>query len=570
MMDGGKEMQVLNGNWLSWLDKWFYWLLTAGILTNASGLLLPVMEPDGCLYALISKIMVLSGDFINLRVEGKDWLDKPHFPFWIVALSFKLFGIHGFTYKLPAFLFWLTGARYVFLFAKKLYNPVTGRLAVLIYLAAEHLIISNNDVRAEPYLAGLMIAAAYYYYRVYREGKWIFVVYGSLFLAAAVMTKGIFIAGLVAIAFIAEWIIKKKWAEFRNPRWWLAALFLMIFILPELYTLYIQFDLHPEKLIYGRTGVSGIRFFFWDSQFGRFFNTGPIQGEGDPLFYTHTLLWAFLPWPVFVVLTLIFGLNKKNINRRDDADYICPAIFIGGFLLFSFSKFQLPHYLNILYPFLSVMVARYLIPLHNRVQKNIIFYAQQFLYFLVFAFCIVLTLVAGLQPAWINVVILGILAFVIYKLYPGRELQPIVGRSFLSILAANIFLNSLFYPLLFHYQSGMKAADFLKITRERSRVYTIAEPIPEFAFEFYATGPLGYLKKDDLDSLKTTVLVFAPEAAFDSLRRKGLTVVKQQSFPHFHVSQLTADFINKNTRAREIDSTILATVSGLSPSSMNQ
>jgi 4-amino-4-deoxy-L-arabinose transferase-like glycosyltransferase len=564
MMDVGREVEIRNTRWSLWLNKWFYWLLAAGIITNASGLFLPVMEPDGCLYALISKTMVLSGDFINLKVEGKDWLDKPHFPFWIVALSFKLFGIHGFTYKLPAFIFWIMGARYVFLFTKKLYNITTGKLAVLIYISVEHLIISNNDVRADPYLTGLMIASAYYYYRVYQEGKWIFVIYGSLFLAAAVMTKGIFITGLVAAGFMAEWIIKKKWREFTNPRWWLAGFLLFIFIIPELYCLYVQFDLHPEKLVYGHTDVSGIRFFFWDSQFGRFLNTGPIRGEGNFSFYIHTLLWAFLPWPVFALLALIFGMKKKNMHRRDDMDYVCPAVFIGGFLLFSFSKFQLPHYLNILYPFLSVMVANYLIPLHNELQKKIIYNAQQILYFLVFIFCVALSFAGGIQPVWIVFFSLMILAVVIYLLFSGRELQPIIGRSFLSILVANLFLNSLFYPVLFKYQSGMMAANFLKETNEKARVYTLTEPIPEFAFEFYMSLPIRYLKKENLDSLKKTILVFAPKAAFDSLRSSGLLVVERKSFPHFHVSQINLAFINSSTRPQELDSSILATVSGAS------
>ena len=45
------------------------------------------------------------------------------------------------------------------------------------------------------------------------------------------------------------------------------------------------------------TSVSGIRFFFWDSQFGRFFNTGPIKGSGDPFFYFHTpVSYTHLNW----------------------------------------------------------------------------------------------------------------------------------------------------------------------------------------------------------------------------------------------------------------------------------
>lgn len=70
-----------------------------------------------------------------------------------------------------------------------------------------------------------------------------------------------------------------------------SGIILLIFISPELICLYIQFDSHPEKIVFGNTHVSGIRFFFWDSQFGRFFNTGPIKGKGDPFFlYAHVIV----------------------------------------------------------------------------------------------------------------------------------------------------------------------------------------------------------------------------------------------------------------------------------------
>jgi 4-amino-4-deoxy-L-arabinose transferase-like glycosyltransferase len=378
-MDRQSERSILNSHWTLWLDKWFYWLLMVGILVNASGLLLPVLEPDGALYATISKNMLLSGDYINLRVDGNDWLDKPHFPFWITALSFKLFGTNSFAYKFPALLFWLAGAYYTYRFAKKLYSRQTAQLSVLIYISVEHLIISNSDVRAEPYLTGLIIASVYYYYCAYRENKWIFVLPGSLFLGMAVMTKGIFIPVMVISGFVIEWVIKKKWSEFLNPRWWLAILLLILFISPELICLYIQFDMHPEKQVFGTTGVSGLRFFFWDSQFGRFFNTGPIKGKGDLFFYVHTLIWAFLPWSVFPFLILASKIRKLSRPLNANADYICGGIFVSGFIIFSLSRFQLPHYLNFLYPFLSILVAQWILRFENPAYQKIITYTQNFM-----------------------------------------------------------------------------------------------------------------------------------------------------------------------------------------------
>ena len=553
------EKEIFHANWKDWLDKWFYWLLLFGICVNASGLLLPVMEPDGALYATISKTMVLSGDYVNLKVQGKDWLDKPHFPFWLAALSFRLFGINGFAYKLPALIFWLSGAYFIFAWTKKLYNVQTARLSVLIYLAVEHLIISNNDVRAEPYLTGLIVAAAYFYYRTYKENKWIFIIPGSLFLAAAVMTKGIFIAAIVASGFIAEWIFKKKWSEFRNLRWWLAIFLLILFITPELFCLYIQFDRHPEKVLYGHTHVSGIRFFFWDSQFGRFLNTGPIRGEGDLLFYTHTLIWSFLPWSVFVIL-LIISRIKNLRSSADYTDYICPVIFATGFIMFSLSKFQLPHYLNILYPFLSIMVSHFLINMDDRFYHRVILYVQNILYFLFFSFAMVLAIIFGLPDLVLICLLLPALAFIIYRFFPGNQLINIFGRSFFAVLAVSLFLNFLIYPEIFNYQSGMNAASFLKKNKQTEPVYTFSELIPEFAFEFYSTQPVYLLKQSELYTLKENVRVFAPKIKIDSLRNEGFMIEDTVTFPHFHISKLNGTFIDSRTRAQAVDSSMLATI----------
>jgi len=99
-------------------------LLALAIAVNFSGLFLTIIGPDGTLYASIAKTMALQGNFIELFANGTDWLDKPHFPFWITALSFKTFGFSDWSYKLPAILFLLGGAGYTYLLALRLYKSV--------------------------------------------------------------------------------------------------------------------------------------------------------------------------------------------------------------------------------------------------------------------------------------------------------------------------------------------------------------------------------------------------------------------------------------------------------------
>jgi 4-amino-4-deoxy-L-arabinose transferase-like glycosyltransferase len=538
---------------------WFIWLSIIGILVNASGLLLPILAPDGALYATISKTMALSGDYVNLYVEGNDWLDKPHFPFWITAFSFKLFGINSFAYKFPGLLFWLAGALYTYAFAKKLYNKQTAQWATLIYISVEHLILSNNDVRAEPYLTGLMIGTAYHYYLAYRDNKWKHYITGSLLLAMAIMTKGIFIACMVMAGFIIHWIVKKEWKQFLNYRWCVSMVLVLIFISPELISLYLQFDKHPEKLVFGEHNVSGIRFFFWDSQFGRFFNNGPIKGSGDKLFYVHTLIWAFLPWSV--ILFVLAGSSIKNYKTAFSisGNYICSGISIAGFLVFSLSRFQLPHYLNILYPFFAIIVAHWLFTLKNNTLLKTITYSQNSLFYLLFVACIGLSFFAGLPYKIPAIILLAVLAFALRRFFPGNALQHIIVRSFGVIMVVNLFLNTLFYPEIFQYQSGNEAAVFLNTTNS-DNIYMFRDGFSEYAFQFYYKGQINWINDSYLNSMQKEIVVYATREKINKLKGMNYSVHISLELPHFHISRLTGKFLNKVTREKAVDHMVIATI----------
>src|SRR5579863_80295 len=404
--------------WETWLQKWFVPLLIPAILVNAGGLLIPILEPDGSLYATIAKTIARTGDFVNLRVDGRDWLDKPHFPFWMAALSFRLLGMNAFAYKFPALLFWAAGAWYTWRLALSLYGKPVAQLATLIYVSAAHLVISNNDVRAEPYLTGLIIGAVYHFFKTSRSVRpWLNLLAVSLLSAAALMTKGPFVLLTIGAGFILDWIIGKEWSQFRNIRWWIAIVLTALFTLPELYCLYVQFDRHPEKIVFGRTGVSGIRFFFWDSQFGRFFNTGPIKGSGDPLFYFHTVLWAFLPWSILLYAAVI--QRCRSIRRTVPGDWICAGAVLASFVLFSLSRFQLPHYLNILFPFFAILTAGWLYCIHREGTRRFVRIVQGIINIILPLLLLVLAGVLFSPPNIILLAAIAILSLLPFALVRG-------------------------------------------------------------------------------------------------------------------------------------------------------
>ncbi len=184
------------------------WNIVFGLtmLVYIAGLFIPIMEPDAAVYAQVSMEMHDRGDYLSIYHKGVDWLDKPHFPFWMSALSYEVFGVNAFAYKLPAIFFILLGAVYTYMFGKRYYSPLHGWLAVILLITAEHIIISNQDVRAEPFMTGLMIMGLYHLTRLVRlksskvslaqssppENLSIHFILGSLALACLIMTKGLF------------------------------------------------------------------------------------------------------------------------------------------------------------------------------------------------------------------------------------------------------------------------------------------------------------------------------------------------------------------------------------------
>jgi len=118
--------------------------LTTGLLC----LLFPRMDGDAAVYALLAKHMVLQGDAFNLVFQGKDWLDKPHFPFWMMAIFFKLFGINEYAYHVPGLLFYGLGAWFTRKIALHFYDEVTASFAVLIYLSLFGLLLAAGAARA--------------------------------------------------------------------------------------------------------------------------------------------------------------------------------------------------------------------------------------------------------------------------------------------------------------------------------------------------------------------------------------------------------------------------------------
>lgn len=535
--------------------------IAVAVIVNLSGLFVPLLDPDAGIYATIAKNMAKSGDYLNLYFQDKDWLDKPHFPFWITALFFNLFGFTTWAYKLPGILFALLGAWYTYRLGQQLYNKTTGLFAAFILLTSLHFIASNNDVRAEPFLTGMLIAAVYHFANSYtRIFSW-HLLAGCLFAALAMMTKGLFTLVPVAGAVAGHLLLTGQLRQLFHIRWVVAALLIILLISPELYALWFQFDSHPEKIVFEKTNVSGIRFFLWDSQFGRFFNTGPIKGKGDPFFFLHTLLWAFLPWAILLYMAFYNRLKTLlNKTARLHTEWYTLCGSIPALLMFSLSRFQLPYYANILFPFFALLTAGFLFSLGEKwirrvavIQGITIGIITALLLVLFYLYRPALTNLAGFS------LLCGLLLTLLLlpRFYKGPVRHLLILRSGLAAMAAGLFLSTVFYPDALQYQSGNHMAEY--VNRHEPGLPLASGELYIPSAQFYANRHIRITSIDSMcaPGFTSPSLLFINEKEKEQLRASGKSFTVIREFPEFHITMPDLKFIKHTTRAASLKKQLL-------------
>src|SRR6476469_8494345 len=68
-----------------------------------------LLEPDEGRYAQIPREMLARGDWVVPHLQGEPYLDKPPLLYWLVMLSYRVFGVHDWAARLvPALAVQLT------------------------------------------------------------------------------------------------------------------------------------------------------------------------------------------------------------------------------------------------------------------------------------------------------------------------------------------------------------------------------------------------------------------------------------------------------------------------------
>lgn len=528
---------------------WIFILLAALYFLSIG---VDTMDVDASQYAEMSREMSMSKNPLQLYDRGNEYLDKPPFLFWMSGLSIKVFGVNNFGFKLPSLLFALWALYAVYRLARLFYDEHTARLSALILGTCQGMFLMTNDIRTDTILMSWVVTAIWMIKEAERKRTWKNVLGGTFAIACGMMTKGPIALMVPVFCFGSDWVLKRKWKNIFNYRHLTDAMLIAVFLIPMSVGLYQQFDVHPEKMVNGQTGVSGLKFFYWTQSFGRI--TGEsVWNNGAPFsFLYENMLWSFLPWILLFTIALamrIIIVVKQRFKLNEQQEFITTGGFLLTYISLGMSKYQLPHYIFVVFPLAAIMTATFIKGLLEGKYKglyNVMKFVQVFIstVLLIAAFLTFFYVfrTEGLVY-WIIVWTVFIIIWLIV-VFNKNIRGKLVWISASAIIIANVFMTLHFYPQLLNYQAGSQLGRFIKTnidTREKVFAYQPEDPLNALCFYADRLIPLTYNPKSD-------DYIITMQNGLDDLQEGGLEYDIIRQGEYFSVSLLTPKFLNPETR----------------------
>lgn len=513
------------------------------------------MDVDASQYAEISREMMLSHNWLHIYDRGMNYLDKPPLHFWLSAASMKLFGLNNFGYKLPSILFAIWALFATYKLGKLLYNDTIGRMSALILGSCQGMFLMTNDVRCDTILMSCVITAIWLVQEWATNCKLKFLLAGAAFIALGMMTKGPIALMVPVFCFGTQWLLRREWKNIFNPAHLLAMVVIAIMLIPMSIGLYQQFDMHPEKLVNGQTGVSGLRFFYWSQSFGRITGESPWYNGAGIDFLMLNMLWSFLPWIILFNIAWIKNvvtLIKQKLRLQASQEWITTGGFLLAYLALGSSGYQLPHYIFIVFPLAAIMTAKYIsdtIEANGKTHKALLRTHVAITALLLLA---VLPLTVYVFNGGIPIITLWCTAVAawLYMAFSKNMTGKLLWLPAAGMIMVNLFLTNFFYVPLLNYQVGSQAGQYFKaqkIDLKTIRAYRTQDPIN--AIQFYAQGEIKSI--DTTADIAPGQVVLTSAQGLETFRGTNInySILKQGYF--YKVSELTLPFLNPATRAQE-------------------
>jgi 4-amino-4-deoxy-L-arabinose transferase-like glycosyltransferase len=310
--------------------------------------------------------MFASGDWITPTFNGELRVAKPVFVYWLMTMSYHVFGVNEFAARFPSALFGVALIVMHYLFLTRLRGPTVGLYGALMLLLNIEILALGRMAITDSVLIFFTTLSLYSFWLGLHEPRsgrhWIWGFYVGM--ALATLTKGPVGFAVPLITALLYLMATRRWQLFWERGAPLTGTLLFVILAGPWYA--AMFLIHGDAYS-TEAKVHTV---------GRFL--APMEGHGVGWwFYFPVLLLGFYPWSSF----LPAGLYQAYVSWRafrteqsqthapseavmseasdDELDWFMGFWIVGVFIFFSLSSTRLPHYIGPLFPACAILAASY-------------------------------------------------------------------------------------------------------------------------------------------------------------------------------------------------------------------
>ncbi len=525
-------------------------LVLFALITYYFGLFID-LTGDAGKYAAIARNIYTDGDFINLKIHGEPYDQKPPLLFWLSTLGFKIFGLSNFGYKFFAVIYAFLGVFATYKLAESLYNTRAGLYAAIALFFSEIYFLYCMDVHTDTVLQANVALALWQLFDYLKKKKTVNFVLAFVFIGLAMMSKGPIGGAVPAFALGTHLILSGNYKEIFKLKWIAGIAVALAVASPALIGLYNQF------------GSEGIRFFFITNNFGRI--SGNYVGNNtDYFFYLHTLLYVFAPWSLILLGSIFLEFRSLFRNKFKHSEYFTLGGIWIFFIILSIAKGKAPNYVFILIPLFSALLGKWIDWLFTEapVRTKKTFFKMQTAMVVLCWVCI-FGFMSYLFPTknisyWIFVFTVFTLTLYIYINKP-RTVVSFFIPGVIVITFIGFYLNTHVLPYTFQYQSSNVATrTFNKYASNDAKLYNYN--YEQYELFFYGKNNASQLKNPGIlkeASNKNESWIFCYEEDFKDIKSLNPPIDTIYTFKHRGMNATGIQFINPESRERSFRKTYL-------------
>jgi 4-amino-4-deoxy-L-arabinose transferase-like glycosyltransferase len=315
-----------------------------------------LMDDVDAVQGQIARNMLQSGDWVTARLDGVAYLEKSPLKYWMVAVSFLIFGVHDWAARIPialstVLLCWVTAR-----FAAWAFGRRAGLYAGLVMATSIGLFLFTRILIPDVILTLTITVALWSLLRALEmdephPARWAILMWACM--GTGMLLKGLIAAafpvaaGILYLLFTRQFFVRATWMRLRP----LSGILVFLSIAAPWHILatlrnppYFDLTMHSESGSY--------RGFFWfyfinehvlrflNLRYPRDYNTVPRL-----YFWLFHLLW-FFPWSVYFPAAWRLSYRQPDRASRVRLLALCWAGFILVFFTFSTTQeyYSMPAY----------------------------------------------------------------------------------------------------------------------------------------------------------------------------------------------------------------------------------